>query len=85
MYYFHNKSQQLLGEIKKLDFLLHGRQVKYDANGDPSVSYAVVLWHTETNPQWIEMVGTYDTYPEITFTINNSLLPWRNNVSVSYL
>ncbi|KAA0701339.1 Taste receptor type 1 member 1 G-protein coupled receptor 70 [Triplophysa tibetana] len=78
------KPYMLLGEIKKLDFLLHGRQVKYDANGDPAVSYAVVLWHTETNPPWIEMVGTYDTYPEITFTINNSLLPWRNNVSVPF-
>ncbi|XP_056591515.1 taste receptor type 1 member 1-like [Triplophysa dalaica] len=78
------KPYELLVEIKKLDFLLHGRQVKYDANGDPAVSYAVVLWHTETNPPWIEMVGTYDTYPEITFTINNSLLPWRNNVSVPF-
>nr|XP_055039788.1 taste receptor type 1 member 2-like [Misgurnus anguillicaudatus] len=76
------KPYMLLGEMKKLDFPLIGRQVKYDANGDSAISYAVVLWHTETNPPWIEMVGTYDTYPQNIFTINTSLFPWRSNVSV---
>ncbi|XP_051994519.1 taste receptor type 1 member 1-like [Xyrauchen texanus] len=70
---------KLLGEIKNVDFPLNGRQVKYDDNGDPTVSYAVVLWHTNTNPPWLEMVGTYDTYPEMNFIINSSLLPWSNN------
>lgn len=74
-----------MGDLKKLDFPLNGRQVKYDVNGNPTISYAVVLWHTETNPPWTEMVGTYDTYPEITFNIKNSLMPWRNNTSVSSL
>ncbi|KAA0713555.1 Taste receptor type 1 member 2 G-protein coupled receptor 71 [Triplophysa tibetana] len=74
---------QLLGEMKKLDFPLNGRQVNYDVNGDPAVSCAVVLWHTETNPPWIQMVGTYETHPEMTFTINNSLMPWRYNTAVT--
>ncbi|XP_057179398.1 taste receptor type 1 member 2-like [Triplophysa rosa] len=79
------KPYMLLGEMKQLDFPLSGRQVKYDVNGDPAaVSYAVVLWHTETNPPWIQMVGTYETHPEITFTINNSLMPWRNNTAVPF-
>ncbi|KTF71848.1 hypothetical protein cypCar_00047996 [Cyprinus carpio] len=75
---------QLLGEIKKLDFILNGRQVKYDDNYDPSISYKVVLWHTDVNPPQFEMVGTYDKHPEITFTMDNSLLPWHNNGSVFY-
>ncbi|XP_055024093.2 taste receptor type 1 member 1-like [Misgurnus anguillicaudatus] len=75
------KPYMLLGEITKLNFPLNGRQVKYDDNGDPAVSYAVVIWHTVTNPPWIEMVGTYDTYPEIYFTIDNLLMPWGNNTS----
>ncbi|KAI7789922.1 taste receptor [Triplophysa rosa] len=79
------KPYMLLVEMKQLDFPLSGRQVKYDVNGDPAaVSYAVVLWHTETNPPWIQMVGTYETHPEITFTINNSLMPWRNNTAVPF-
>ncbi|XP_065129119.1 taste receptor type 1 member 1-like [Paramisgurnus dabryanus] len=78
------KPYMLLEKIKKLNFSLNGRQVKYDANGDPDVSYAVVLWHTETNPQWIEFVGTYDTYPEINFTINNALMPWHKKASVPF-
>ncbi|XP_055023109.2 taste receptor type 1 member 1-like [Misgurnus anguillicaudatus] len=78
------KPYMLLGEIKKLDFPLNGRQVKYDDNGDPAVSYAVVIWNTETNPPSIEMVGTYDTYPKFNFTIDNSLMSWRNNTSVPF-
>ncbi|XP_051759948.1 taste receptor type 1 member 1 [Ctenopharyngodon idella] len=78
------KPYMLLGEIKKLDFPLSGRQVKYDDNYDSTINYAFVLWHTDVNPPQFEMVGTYDTYPEVTFTINNSLLPWHNNGSVPF-
>uniref|UniRef100_A0A9J7ZU27 G-protein coupled receptors family 3 profile domain-containing protein n=1 Tax=Cyprinus carpio carpio TaxID=630221 RepID=A0A9J7ZU27_CYPCA len=78
------KPYMLLGEIKKLDFILNGRQVKYDDNYDPSISYKVVLWHTDVNPPQFEMVGTYDKHPEITFTMDNSLLPWHNNGSVPF-
>ncbi|KAI2661242.1 Taste receptor type 1 member 1 [Labeo rohita] len=77
------KPYMLMGEMRKLDFPLNGRQVKYDENYDPTISYAVVLWHTDVNPPQFEMVGTYDTYPKTTFTIDNSLLPWLNNDSVS--
>lgn len=84
MGHFYHTLKQLLGQIKKLDFPLNGRQVKYDDNGDPTVSFSVIRWHTETNPPRFDMVGRYDTYPEITFTINNSLLSWHNNGSVSY-
>ncbi|KTG34240.1 hypothetical protein cypCar_00031214, partial [Cyprinus carpio] len=83
-YALSNKLQYpsfLLGEIKKLDFILNGRQVKYDDHFDPAISFAVVLWHTEVNPPKFEMVGTYDKHPEITFTIDNALLPWHKNGS----
>jgi len=81
---FAHTLQQLLEQIKKLDFPLNGRQVKYDENGDPTVSFAVIRWNTETNPPLFDMVGIYDKNPEITFTINNSLLSWHNNGSVRY-
>ncbi|XP_055023055.2 taste receptor type 1 member 1-like [Misgurnus anguillicaudatus] len=77
------KPYMLLGEIKKLDFSLNNYQVKYDVNGDLTISYAIVVWHTETNFSRIEMVGTYDTYPEINFSMDNSLMPWHNNVPFS--
>ncbi|XP_056102498.1 taste receptor type 1 member 1-like [Rhinichthys klamathensis goyatoka] len=78
------KPYMLVGEIKKLNFPLNGRQVKYDDNYDIPINYAVVLWHTDVNHPQFEMVGTYDTYPEMTLTINNSLLPWHNNGSVPF-
>ncbi|XP_016429948.1 taste receptor type 1 member 1-like [Sinocyclocheilus rhinocerous] len=78
------KPYMLLEEIKKLDFPLSGRQVKYNKNYDPTISYAVVLWRTDVNPPQFEMVGTYEKLPEITFTIDKSLLPWHNNGSVPF-
>lgn len=70
-------------EIKKLDFLLNGRKVKYDPNGDPPVFYDVIFWHLEASPTVIERIGTYASYPEITFTINNSFIGWDSHASVS--
>ncbi|XP_073675802.1 taste receptor type 1 member 1-like [Garra rufa] len=78
------KPYMLLGEIKKLDFILNGRQVKFDDNYDPTIRYAVVLWRTDMNPPQFETVGTYDKLPEITFNIDNSLLPWNNRGSVPF-
>uniref|UniRef100_A0A8C1CR79 G-protein coupled receptors family 3 profile domain-containing protein n=1 Tax=Cyprinus carpio carpio TaxID=630221 RepID=A0A8C1CR79_CYPCA len=78
------KPYMLLGEIKKLDFILNGREVKYDENYDPTISYDSVLWRTDVNPPQFLMVGTYDKHPEITFTMDNSLLPWHNNGSVPF-
>lgn len=74
---------QLMKEIKKLDFLLNGRKVKYDQNGDSPVFYDVVFWHLEASPPVIKRIGTYSSYPEITFTINNSLIGWDSDASVS--
>ncbi|XP_059360386.1 taste receptor type 1 member 3-like [Carassius carassius] len=78
------KPYMLLKEISNLDFPLNGRQVKYNDHYDPTISYAVVLWRTDVNPPQFEMVGTYDTHPEITFSIDNSLMPWHNNGSVIF-
>uniref|UniRef100_A0A671T319 Taste receptor type 1 member 1-like n=1 Tax=Sinocyclocheilus anshuiensis TaxID=1608454 RepID=A0A671T319_9TELE len=78
------KPYMLLGEIKKLHFILNGRQVKYDDHFDPAISFAVVVWRTEVNPPQFVMVGTYEKHPGITFTIDNSLLPWHNNGSVPF-
>ncbi|KAK1786990.1 hypothetical protein P4O66_017361, partial [Electrophorus voltai] len=75
---------QLLKEMKTLDFSLNGQQVKYDINGDPCVSYGVVLWRTEANPPFIEMIGVYNTYPKITFTINTTLIKWVNDISAPF-
>ncbi|XP_058641252.1 taste receptor type 1 member 1-like [Onychostoma macrolepis] len=78
------KPYMLLEEIKKLNFPLSGRQVKYDDNYDPTISYAVVLWRTDVNPPQFKVVGSYDKLPEINFTINNTRMPWHNNGSVPF-
>ncbi|XP_053479881.1 taste receptor type 1 member 1-like [Ictalurus furcatus] len=74
----------LLKEMKTLDFLLNGRKVKYDQNGDLPVFYDVVFWRLEASPPVFERIGTYNSYPEITFTINNSLIGWDSDASVPF-
>lgn len=74
---------QLLKEIKTLNFLLNGRTVKYDQNGDSPVFYDVVFWRLEAQPAVFERIGTYNTYPKLTFTINNTLIGWDRAASVS--
>ncbi|XP_052420294.1 taste receptor type 1 member 2-like [Carassius gibelio] len=78
------KPYMLLGEMKKLDFPLRGRHIKYDDHFDPTISFSVVLWRTDVNPPQFEMVGSYENHPEIYFTIDNSLLLWHNNGSVPF-
>uniref|UniRef100_A0A8C2EZN8 G-protein coupled receptors family 3 profile domain-containing protein n=1 Tax=Cyprinus carpio TaxID=7962 RepID=A0A8C2EZN8_CYPCA len=78
------KPYMLLEQIKKLNFSLNGQQVKYDENYDPIIHYAIVLWRTNVNPPQFEIVGTYDKLPEITLTINKTLMTWHNNGSVPF-
>uniref|UniRef100_A0A8C1YYF9 Receptor ligand binding region domain-containing protein n=1 Tax=Cyprinus carpio TaxID=7962 RepID=A0A8C1YYF9_CYPCA len=78
------KPYMLLEEIKKLDFVLNDRNIKYDDQFDPPTNYAVVHWRTDLNPPQFEMVGSYEKHPEITFTIDNSLLHWHKNSSVPF-
>uniref|UniRef100_A0A8B9KJB1 Taste receptor type 1 member 1-like n=1 Tax=Astyanax mexicanus TaxID=7994 RepID=A0A8B9KJB1_ASTMX len=75
---------KLLKEIKKLNFSLNGRQVQYDGNGDPTVSYVVVLWNTQGSFSPFKVIGSFETYPEITFTINSSRIHWDNDGSVPF-
>ncbi|XP_034162311.2 taste receptor type 1 member 1-like [Pangasianodon hypophthalmus] len=74
----------LLKEMKKLDFPLNGRKVKYDQNGDLPVFYDVVFWRLGTSSPVFERIGTYSSYPEITFTINNSLIGWDSDASIPF-
>ncbi|XP_049341514.1 taste receptor type 1 member 1-like [Astyanax mexicanus] len=73
----------VLQHIRKSNFTLQNRQIKYDANGDPPASYAVVLWRPETDPFFLT-VGTYDTYPTVQFTLIKNLVTWYENRSVPF-
>ncbi|XP_030640604.1 taste receptor type 1 member 2.2 [Chanos chanos] len=74
----------LLKVMKKSDFPLLDRHVRFDENGDPPVSYAIVLWLVDRNPPEFQMIGTYDTYPRMHFNINSSLVRWTKNGSAPF-
>ncbi|XP_062854598.1 taste receptor type 1 member 1-like [Trichomycterus rosablanca] len=73
----------LLKEMKKLNFTLNGRQVMYDNKGDTLVAYDVVYWSLGTGSS-VKRIGSYTTYPKISFSINNSLIGWDRNASVPF-
>ncbi|XP_072538356.1 taste receptor type 1 member 1-like isoform X2 [Salminus brasiliensis] len=79
----HVPPYMLLQHVKKSNFTLQNRQIKFDANGDPPASYAVVLWQPKTEPSFL-MVGTYVTYPTVQFTLNKYLVTWYENHTIPF-
>lgn len=62
--------------------MLQNQSIRYNQYGDPPASLAIVLWKPEENPLFVG-VATYNTHPTITFTLNNDLIPWSENGTVS--
>ncbi|XP_043847098.1 taste receptor type 1 member 1 [Dromiciops gliroides] len=54
---------QLLEEIKKVNFMLHGNPVSFDENGDPVTGYDFVTWDWN-GPNWtFKIIGASTQYP----------------------
>ncbi|XP_046897000.1 taste receptor type 1 member 1 [Hypomesus transpacificus] len=69
----------LLRELKKSNFTLLNQNVQFDVNGDPvSASYEILFWKNGYHV----MFGSYKTYPNVQFFINNSKIQWHTNSSV---
>uniref|UniRef100_A0AAR2JXH2 Receptor ligand binding region domain-containing protein n=1 Tax=Pygocentrus nattereri TaxID=42514 RepID=A0AAR2JXH2_PYGNA len=73
----------LLQYVRKSNFALHNRVIRFDEYGDPPASFAVVHWRPKRDPFFV-MVGTYDTYPTVRFTLNNNLVSWYDNGTVPF-
>ncbi|XP_036433933.1 taste receptor type 1 member 1-like [Colossoma macropomum] len=76
-------SYLLLQYVRKSNFTLHNRLIRFDEYGDPPASFAVVHWRPKRDPFFL-MVGTYDTYPTVRFTLNNNLVSWYDNGTVPF-
>ncbi|KAL7884314.1 hypothetical protein AOLI_G00070840 [Acnodon oligacanthus] len=76
-------SYLLLQYVRKSNFTLNNRVIRFDENGDPPASFAVVHWRPKRDPFFV-MVGTYDTYPTVQFTLNNNLVSWYDNGTVPF-
>ncbi|XP_061115112.1 taste receptor type 1 member 2-like [Conger conger] len=72
---------KLLGEIKKSDFTLLNQQIKFDKNGDPPSRYNIVYWNLDSSPPY-QYVGSYDTEPAVSFSINETLIRWYTNGTI---
>lgn len=54
-------SQQLLTEIRKVNFTINNTHIYFDDNGDPRLGYDIVHWSTagSTEGVQIERIGEY--------------------------
>lgn len=75
---------KILQNMRQTSFILQNQYVKFNHYGDPPASLAVVLWKPEENPLFV-VVAAYNTHPTINFTLNDDLVPWSENGTVSHL
>ncbi|KAI5621965.1 taste receptor, type 1, member 2, tandem duplicate 2 precursor, partial [Silurus asotus] len=73
----------VLQNVRQTRFRLQNQDIKYNQNGDPPASLAVVLWRPQENPLFV-VVAAYKTYPTVRFTFHNYLVPWSDNSTVPY-
>ncbi|MGH0172753.1 UNVERIFIED_CONTAM: hypothetical protein FKN15_075638 [Acipenser sinensis] len=50
---------QILQKMKEKSFILNGRTISFDKNGDPPPQYEVVFWDTTSQPVSFKRVGSY--------------------------
>lgn len=62
-------SQQLLEEIKNVNFCVNETHIKFDKNGDPRIGYDIMHWEINSTTQHAEIksVGQYWPDENITF------------------
>uniref|UniRef100_A0A671TIM1 Taste receptor type 1 member 1-like n=1 Tax=Sparus aurata TaxID=8175 RepID=A0A671TIM1_SPAAU len=64
----------VLAELKKSNFTLLNRSIKFDENGEPKFgSYSIVFWNHSGDA---EEIGFYHFYPQRNFFINGTKIQW---------
>lgn len=75
---------KLLQYIRNSSFTLQGRQIQFDKYGDPPASLALVLWRPGQDPLFVK-IATYESQPTVRFVLNEDLIPWFKNGTVSQI
>ncbi|KAF7654843.1 hypothetical protein LDENG_00064240, partial [Lucifuga dentata] len=67
----------VLAELKKSNFTLLNRNIRFDENGDPDYgSYSIIFWNNSGKAQEI---GFYKFHPTPHFFINNTQIQWHGD------
>ncbi|XP_072464830.1 taste receptor type 1 member 1 [Notamacropus eugenii] len=67
---------QLLEEIKKVNFMLHGNPVSFNENGDPFSGYDIIIWDWN-GPNWtFKIIGTSTWFP-VHLEIDETKIRWH--------
>ncbi|XP_074074688.1 taste receptor type 1 member 1 isoform X4 [Macrotis lagotis] len=67
---------QLLEEIKKVNFMLHGNPVSFNEHGDPVSSYDIITWDWN-GPNWTyKIIGASTWYP-VHLEVDETKICWH--------
>ncbi|XP_036600236.1 taste receptor type 1 member 1 [Trichosurus vulpecula] len=67
---------QLLEEVKKVDFMLHGNPVSFNENGDPLSGYDIIAWDWN-GPNWtFKIIGASTWFP-VHMEIDGTKIRWH--------
>nr|BCT43487.1 taste 1 receptor member 1 [Callithrix jacchus] len=67
---------QLLEQIQKVNFLLHGDTVMFNDNGNPLSSYNIIAWDWN-GPKWTFTVVGSSTWSPVQLDINETKIQWH--------
>ncbi|XP_054857781.1 taste receptor type 1 member 1 [Eublepharis macularius] len=71
---------QLLREIKRVNFSLHGRQIYFDSKGDPQIGYNLVSWKWAGQKWSYDVIGSLSRNPDH-LTIRKDKVQWHTRDS----
>lgn len=78
-------SQQLLMEIKKVNFTVNTTQIFFNASGDPSFGYDIVYWNMTESKQHADITDIGEYWPDRNITIPDDVRDMQNvNVRLKF-
>ncbi|XP_038141064.1 G-protein coupled receptor family C group 6 member A-like [Cyprinodon tularosa] len=75
---------ELFKEISNIKITVNNTTINFDANGDPSLGYDIMLWNTSESKGGVDIRKVGEYWPNKNISFSEDLPQWRNygNVSV---
>lgn len=73
-----NLSLQLFKAISNIKITVNNTTINFDANGDPSLGYDIMLWNTSESKGGVDIRKVGEYWPNKNISFSEDLSQWRN-------